>query len=190
MKKFIFLLFILLGIFFIYGSFTFAQSREVELYFFYGEGCPHCAKAKPYLDSLKEKYPGLKIYQYEVWQDPVNQELFQKMAEAYNEQPQGVPTVFIGDKVIVGYDESMDDQYIQAIDYCLKNNCPSPGEKLNGVTGNLSNDSSGQAQKQQASQNSTQQPQVSQNSQQLFWLIIGFVFLLFAGFILFPRKKN
>lgn len=187
MKKIILIIGLFFLVFFIQPTLA---ENQVDLYLFHGEGCPHCAEAKPYLESLKSRYPSLKIYEYEVWQDAVNQQLFQKMAEAYNQQPQGVPTVFIGDKVIVGYDKSMDDQYIQAIDYCLKNNCPSPGEKLNSATGNLSNDSSMQNQNQQAGQKSPEQPKSSQNFPQLFWLIIGFVFILLAGFILFPRKKN
>ncbi|KKT07630.1 MAG: putative membrane protein, partial [Candidatus Nomurabacteria bacterium GW2011_GWB1_43_19] len=29
----------------------------INIYFFWGEGCPHCEKEKPFLETLEEKYP-------------------------------------------------------------------------------------------------------------------------------------
>lgn len=172
MKKIIFFLFLS----FFLVNLVFAQN-QVDLYFFYGEGCPHCAKARPYLQSLKNQYPQLRLYEYEVWQDAVNQELFQKMAQAYGQEPQGVPTVFIGDEVIVGYDESMEGQYIQAIQQCLEKACPSPAEKLknkeNAPDNSLNNSSTKSAD--------------SKATQQFFWFIIIVIFLILAIYLFKKR---
>ena len=42
-------------------------ASEVNIYFFWGEGCPHCFKEKPFLEQLKGKYPEVRIHEYEVW---------------------------------------------------------------------------------------------------------------------------
>lgn len=168
MRKIIFFLFFGL----LLTNLALAQN-QVDLYLFYGEGCPHCAKVKPYLESLKEKYPSLKIYQYEVWQDTVNQELFRKVANTYGKEPEGVPTVFIGDQVIIGYDESMNEQFKQAIEKCLQTKCPSPAEKI----------------KLDDSQN-VPPPQLNNfNVGNFFWFIIVAIFLALIISFLFRRKK-
>ncbi|MDP7180604.1 MAG: hypothetical protein QF824_05015 [Candidatus Woesearchaeota archaeon] len=46
-------------------SLTYAE-RNVTVYYFWGDGCPHCAKATPFLYSLEDKYPELRIEAYEV----------------------------------------------------------------------------------------------------------------------------
>lgn len=44
-----------------------APRDEVTLYFFWGEGCPHCAAAKPVLAELDTRYPPqLEVRSFEV----------------------------------------------------------------------------------------------------------------------------
>ena len=40
--------------FFLFAAFNsvFAQNNKVYLYFFYGDGCPHCAKEEKFLDKI------------------------------------------------------------------------------------------------------------------------------------------
>ena len=45
----------------------------VTMYLFWGDGCPHCAKARPYLATLPSKYPGFTLQEYEVYNDKANQ---------------------------------------------------------------------------------------------------------------------
>jgi glutaredoxin len=119
------------------------RNLPIELYFFYGQGCPHCAKAKPFLESLEKKYPQLKVKSFEVYGDEKNKELFFLLAQAYGREIEGVPTIFIGDKVISGYNELISFQIEQAVQDCIpgvQNEgeakvlpfqlCPSPLEKL------------------------------------------------------------
>jgi hypothetical protein len=47
------------------------------LYFFYGDGCPHCAKEEKFLDSvISQKYPHLEIKRFEVWKNMDNPNCF------------------------------------------------------------------------------------------------------------------
>ncbi len=106
------------------------ESHPVHIYLFWGEGCPHCAAAKPYFESLVEKYPGVQLHMYEIYNSTVNQELFSSMAEKYNFQPSGVPTFFIAQYYSVGWTEDMNTAIEDVIRTCLKDGCPDPGEGI------------------------------------------------------------
>jgi len=101
MKK----LFFLFSLFFI--SFFFINpslaNDSVKLHFFYGQGCPHCAKAEVFLEKLQKKYPQLEVKSYEVYTHPENQKLWKNLCDQYNVQPSGVPMIFLGDKYFIGY---------------------------------------------------------------------------------------
>jgi len=80
-------------------------TEEVKLYFFWGEGCPHCAKAKPFLDELSRKFPALKVCSYEVYEHRENVDLLMAMARERGKEATSVPTVIIGERMIAGFNE-------------------------------------------------------------------------------------
>ena len=57
--------------------------KPVVVYMFWGDGCPHCAVAKPFFEEMAQKYPQIELKFYEVWYIPENQQKFQTMATAY-----------------------------------------------------------------------------------------------------------
>lgn len=118
-------------LFFVNLKWVFAQ-KKVEIYFFWGQGCPHCAQEKPFLEKMKEKYPHLVVKDFEVYYSKENQELFQKVAQAYNTQAEGVPTTFIGKEFVVGFgsEETTGKEIENLVQKCLQDQCPSPGEIL------------------------------------------------------------
>lgn len=103
-----------------------AQKRAV-IYFFWGDGCPHCAAAKPFLQSLSEQYPGVEVRAYEVWYKEDNRTLFSKMAAAYGFEPQAVPTIFLGEQHWVGYAEPIAREIETAVKACLEAGCRNAG---------------------------------------------------------------
>ena len=139
-KKIFFLVLsaLLFSIFIIFVRVSFA-TEKVTIYFFWGNGCPHCAQEKPFLEELKLKYPQLEVKEFEVYYNKENQELFQKVTQAYNTQAEGVPMTFIGTDFIVGFGskETTGKEIEQLIQNCLKNYCPSPEEILS--FGNVDN---------------------------------------------------
>src|SRR3989344_5685733 len=106
MKKFYFLG-ILFSIFYFLFSFSVSAQDKTELIYFWGDGCPHCAKESKFLETISEKYPELKITKYEVWYNAQNQKLFAETARNLGITRLGVPLTIIGDKYFIGY---QDDQ--------------------------------------------------------------------------------
>ncbi len=106
-----------------------AQSGQVIIYFFWGEGCPHCADEKPLLERLKQQY-SIEVRAYEVWYAPENQELFVKMAAAHGFEPGGVPATFIGERHWVGYNDRIGQEMEAAVKECLASGCPDAGQGI------------------------------------------------------------
>jgi len=132
MKKWIFAILILV---FVLSSFDFAfsQTDKIQIYFFYGETCPHCKKAEEFLKTLEEEYPQLQIKSFEVFGNKENAQLLLKFMEACGEEKQvRVPAIFIGEEVIIGYfsDEITGSQIEDVINQCLEKECLDPLERL------------------------------------------------------------
>ncbi len=109
------------------------DSDKVVVYFFWGDGCPHCAKEKPFLEGLEQKYSKLEVKMFEVYYNQDNQELFKEVAQAYGTQARGVPTTFIGDfDPVVGYgsDQTTGKEIEDMIKQCIEGGCINPGSKL------------------------------------------------------------
>lgn len=97
---------------------------DVNLYFFWGEGCPHCAKEKEFLDRIYSSYPTLKIHGYEVYGNQANVLLIQEVAQKLNVDVGGVPFTVVGDQGYVGYGEGSTDKEMESrIKYCVENVC-------------------------------------------------------------------
>lgn len=114
---------------------VFAQDIPVNAYFFYGDGCPHCAKEGQYLfHVLKSEYPDLQIYEYEIDNNKNNAILLQKIAEKLNIRVDGVPFLVIGDKHFVGYADGISSQIIkQRVSECSITKCPDSIASIVGV---------------------------------------------------------
>ena len=99
---------------------------DVNLYFFWGDGCPHCEDEKLFLDVLIKEYPQVKILDYEVWYDKDNQEILKKAGEVMGFKPQGVPITIIGERMWVGFREQYEQEMRAAVASCIANACISP----------------------------------------------------------------
>ncbi len=82
-----------------------ADSGEssATLVLFHGEGCPHCASERAWLEDLAAAYPQLRIEQYEVWNDEANREVLDRYAADLGFEPTGVPVTIVGDQVWIGF---------------------------------------------------------------------------------------
>lgn len=94
---------------------------RVKVYFFYGNGCPHCAEAEEWFASIEEEYGDrFVIVDYETWYDADNSDLMRQVAESrgeYDENNFGVPYILIGDKSWMGFSETtMADEIKEQID--------------------------------------------------------------------------
>lgn len=92
------------------------DSKEVNLYFFRGEGCPHCEEAEQWFQSIEEEYGSyFKVVDYETWYNEDNAALMQKVAEARGETAEGVPYIIVGDKSWSGFTESYEQEILDQI---------------------------------------------------------------------------
>jgi len=102
------------------------SAATVKIYFFWGNGCPHCEREKEFLSGLKKQHPDLIIESYEVWQNRANAIFFTRMTEHAGIRSTGVPVTFIGNKVIVGFSEQEKTAISSAISACLQQPCIDP----------------------------------------------------------------
>ena len=104
-----------------------ASTDKVVVYFFWGDGCPHCAAAKPFLEELSQRYPQMEVRMYEVWHDEDNLALFDKMATAHGFKAASVPTTFVGSQYWEGYNDTISAQIETAVEGCLEKACVDAG---------------------------------------------------------------
>jgi hypothetical protein len=97
------------------------------LYFFYGDGCPHCEKEEVYFDTyIKKKYPQLEIKSFEVWRNGDNAKILSEAAKRLGINTSGVPVTIVSDKTFVGYqgDSTTGAKIESAIrEYLADDNC-------------------------------------------------------------------
>lgn len=139
MRKIAILSFVFLTIFLI--PVIFAQNSCVEnaendskiLYFFYGDGCPHCAAAEPFLQEMEHKY-NLTVVSHETWHNESNEKIFEQFLVSYNvpKSSWGVPAFFMGSRHITGFDnkDSIGKDLEEIIQDCLTNSCEKKSDVL------------------------------------------------------------
>ncbi len=98
----------------------------VPVYFFWGDGCPHCANQKVFHEQLLVDHPNVVIHAFEVYDVPENRPLMNAMAAAFGRTVSGVPMTFIGDEVWVGYSDAYGRQMRDAVARYEKYAAPDP----------------------------------------------------------------
>jgi len=95
----------LVGIFsFIFLNPVKAESKSVELKLFYGDGCPHCALERKYLQGIREKYQErVSITEYEIYYNQENAQIFSGLIKDLKIETGGVPLLLIDDDYVLGY---------------------------------------------------------------------------------------
>lgn len=115
MKK---IIFILLFLIMFIPCVIFGSEKDLNIYLFYGDGCPHCAEEEEWFKTYLEKNKNIKIHRYEVWYDTDNQEKYSKVHEILNDKSNGIPYLIIGESVISGFDKDLTPERIKnAVEY-------------------------------------------------------------------------
>ena len=85
------------------GESIFSDSKSLDVAFFYGKGCPHCAKVEPLIDELEQKY-SLQIHRYDIYSNRSLIAVFDKYLNKYGlpTDQTGVPTVFVANTSLTG----------------------------------------------------------------------------------------
>ena len=104
--------------------------EQVNLYFFHGDGCPHCAEEEKFLAKIEKKYSYVKIIRYEVWKNKSNALLMDRVGNRYDVATSSVPLTVISGTAISGYSESIGIRIERAIKYYKDN----PKKNVNYVS--------------------------------------------------------
>lgn len=105
MKKIIKCFFLFLLIFFVND----VCAKEVNIKFFYGDGCPVCAREEKFLEEIEKKYD-VKINKYETWYNEENAKLLDETKEKYNTTGRGVPYTVVEDNAFLGFNTTISSQ--------------------------------------------------------------------------------
>lgn len=82
------------------------KENVINVYLFRGDGCPHCAKAEEFLDEEYSDNEQVKVYDYEVWYDKDNAELYNEVQKHFKVEIDAVPFLVVGDTYFVGFSSS------------------------------------------------------------------------------------
>lgn len=99
-----------------------AEENEVRLYLFHSSSCPHCKAEKEFLNEIKDNYPLLDIVEYEVSENEMNYNFYNKVMKKTGINATGVPFTLIGTDYYVGFDKNVgtDKEIINSIEKFLK----------------------------------------------------------------------
>lgn len=93
------------------------EDNKVNIYFFWGNGCSHCEEEFEFFESIKEKYgKHYNLYTFETWYDEKNANLLYTFAENMGDRVTGVPYTIIGDESFVGFGETYEKYFVNAIE--------------------------------------------------------------------------
>lgn len=88
-----------------------AADDKINIYFFWGDGCPRCAEEHNFFREIQEQYGDrYNLYTFEVWYDDANSELMSTFAEAMGNEVKGIPYTIIGEETFVGFGVGSSEQ--------------------------------------------------------------------------------
>ena len=100
----------------------FASNQELNIYLFYGDGCPHCAALERYMEPYLEEHKDIILHKYEVWHSEENLAKL-KEVQGILKSSGGVPYLIIGNSAIIGFDEDITPERIRnSINYYKNTN--------------------------------------------------------------------
>jgi thiol-disulfide isomerase/thioredoxin len=113
---------------------TGSHEDTVALYYFWGTGCPHCAKAKPFVATLAIRHPGLRVRDYEVFNNRENLALLQRMSRDLGQEVGGVPVFILGDRLFSGFSGDIARQLEELVSRSSGNGREPPAPGTAGAT--------------------------------------------------------
>lgn len=102
-------------------SSTLASGNGLDIYYFYGENCPHCERVEPFLGEMEQEYR-LQFHEYDIYTNRSCISLFDEFSSKYDlpVEKRGVPTVFVSNTYFVG-DASIIDGFEEVVKEELMN---------------------------------------------------------------------
>jgi len=81
------------------------EGPAIDLHFFWSPKCPHCRRARPFIEMLARTHPWIQIHAYDVSESRDNAERFVELAGALGEKARSVPAFIFCDTMLVGFED-------------------------------------------------------------------------------------
>jgi thiol-disulfide isomerase/thioredoxin len=101
-----------------------AAAPELTLHYFWAPNCPHCAEAKPLIETLQRRYPQLQVREYEIWLQRENFNLLLTLAERHSGGVVSTPAIVLGDRLWFGFNSAIAAEIEATAVRCLAGGCP------------------------------------------------------------------
>jgi len=84
------------------------NENKINIYIFWGDGCPHCEELSECLSTIDEEYQEMyDLHTFEVWSNSDNLNLYYEMSNIMDVNVSGLPFVIIGDNYFEGFTSSI-----------------------------------------------------------------------------------
>lgn len=98
------------------------DKNKVNIYLFYGKGCPHCEELINYLNTLPNPIKNkIELYTFEVWYNEESFQLLMDLGEYMDITPENIPFLLIGDTYFEGFRKSDEEKIKKSIQNFIKN---------------------------------------------------------------------
>jgi thiol-disulfide isomerase/thioredoxin len=101
-----------------------AATPGLTLHYFWAPNCPHCAEAKPLIETLQRRYPQLQVREYEIWRQRENFNLLLALAERHSGGVVSTPAIVLGDRLWFGFNSAIAGEIEETVARCLVSGCP------------------------------------------------------------------
>jgi len=81
------------------------EQLKIDLYFFWSSSCPHCQRARPFMDTLAQQWPWLTLHSYELTGNQEHVETYIEMASSLNQSANAVPAFIFCEQMYTGFDD-------------------------------------------------------------------------------------
>jgi len=98
------------------------DENKVNIYFFWGNGCPHCEAEHHFFEEIATEYGDYyTLNTFEVWYNEDNLDILKQFSQKMGDEVKGVPYTIIGNETFSGFGEKIKEQIKTAIKTQSKN---------------------------------------------------------------------
>ncbi len=103
-------------------------ARQVDVYFFWRTGCPHCEREQAFLARLQRAHPAVRVHVYNVWEERAARQLIQRVGAVLGADASAVPLTVVGGQAFSGYlsDATTGRDIELRVLECLAQDCADP----------------------------------------------------------------
>ncbi len=106
------------------GAAASSPPAKTVIYFFWAEGCPHCAEERAFLDSLLARTDNAELRAFELLHSRDNARLLLDFAQRFDYKARSAPATFVGNRHWVGYTAEIGAEIEKYLLACNASRCP------------------------------------------------------------------